>query len=346
MMLSCSHGARVFGLFDKRIEGDDSLMELARLRFRQAGLGAEMHAGTVEQLDRLLRFRPSAETPVMVHLARDFDLIDKQSRDRIVDFALHFAGRVSGLIIHDRPEFGSRSAEYLRAALDLEFRLKRIEGCPMVFIEYAAGLEPAVFAGFFASIHELSGISACIDIGHVGIQAARTAYARVRPGEDICALKKQPSTIPQRISDLEVAVQAGLPTVLSMISRIGALGKPVHFHLHDAHPLSTFSSFGVSDHLGFLAEIPICFEHRGKRSLPLMFGPDALSDIARTAFTSVGPQAASFTLEIHPTAERLALGEAASLFSHWTDRTNAERMNHWLGLLIKNQELLARACSS
>ena len=40
------------GLFEKRIEGDDALMELARLRFQQAKMGAEMHAATPEQLER------------------------------------------------------------------------------------------------------------------------------------------------------------------------------------------------------------------------------------------------------------------------------------------------------
>jgi len=39
---------KTLGLFDKRIEGDDRLLELARLRFRQAGLGAELHAGSPE----------------------------------------------------------------------------------------------------------------------------------------------------------------------------------------------------------------------------------------------------------------------------------------------------------
>jgi len=37
------------GLFEKRIEGDDALLELARLRFKQARMGAEMHAATPQQ---------------------------------------------------------------------------------------------------------------------------------------------------------------------------------------------------------------------------------------------------------------------------------------------------------
>jgi hypothetical protein len=48
-------------------------------------------------------------------------------------------------------------------------------------------------------------------------------------------------------------------------------------------------------------------------------------------------------LEIHPANGRLALGDAAPLFSHWRDKTNAERMNQWLFVLGKNHELLRKA---
>ena len=49
----------VLGLFQKRFEGDDALLELARRRFEQAGLGAEMYAGTPEELEWMLRDRKS-----------------------------------------------------------------------------------------------------------------------------------------------------------------------------------------------------------------------------------------------------------------------------------------------
>ena len=81
------------GLFEKRIEGDDCLLELAQLRFQEAGMGAEMHAGTPEQLERVLKFRPAPDAPVVVHLPRDFNLADENCRRRIADFAGRFAGR-------------------------------------------------------------------------------------------------------------------------------------------------------------------------------------------------------------------------------------------------------------
>ncbi len=328
------------GLFEKRIEGDDALMELARLRFQQANMGAEMHAATLEQLDHLMRFRPALTLPVVVHLPRHLNLLDNDHRNQIAVMASTFGERIYGMVIHDYPDLVSRSDEYERAAQALQSRLAQIHRAPILFVEYAAGLEPGRFARFFESIRELSHISSCIDVGHVGIRQARNTFASIHSGGDICALKNQPSKIPQMISDIETAVGAALPTVLDLIEALGSLGKPVHFHLHDGHPLSTFSPFGVSDHLSFLAEMPLGFEYRGRRSVPLMFGRAGLHQIAKKAVKCIGRKRVSFTLEIHPTTDRLALGDASPLFNHWSDKTNAERMNHWLAVLQENRAAL------
>jgi hypothetical protein len=328
------------GLFEKRIAGDDSLTELARLRFYQAGMGAEMHAGTLEELDGLLKFRPSPNAPVIVHLPRGFNLMDEHARTLILDFASRFAGRVYALVVHDRTEIVTRPESVVRVARELDSLLARIDRCPMLFIEYAVGLEPERFARFFESIAELARISPCIDIGHIGIWQARNAYSQMHPGEDICSLKLKNFKLPRVMADVEKAAGSALPIVLDLVEALGRLGKPVHFHLHDGHPLSTFSSFGVSDHLSFLQEIPLGFEYRGRRTLPLMFGPAGLSQIVAKAIETIGSERISLTLEIHPTGDRLPLGDAAPLFGHWRDKTNAERMNHWLSLLSQNHNLL------
>jgi hypothetical protein len=331
------------GLFEKRIEGDDALMELARLRFQQANMGAEMHAATPEQLDDVMRFRPATELPVVVHLPRHLNLLDDEHRNQIAVMASTFGERIYGMVIHDHPDLVSCSGEYVTAAQALQSRLAQIRRCPILFVEYAAGVELQMFARFFESIRELSHISSCIDVGHVGIRQARNTFASIHPGEDICALKNQPAKITQRISDVETAVGAALPTVLDLIEALGSLGKRVHFHLHDGHPLSTLSPFGVSDHLSFLAEMPLDFEYRGRPSVPLMFGRAGLHQIAKKAVQCMGHERVSFTLEIHPTTGRLALGDASPLFNHWTDKSNAERMNHWLAVLQENQSALLEA---
>ena len=48
----------------------------------------------------------------------------------------------------------------------------------------------------------------------------------------------------------------------------------------------------------------------------------------------------SFSLEIHQGDGRLPLGDAAPLFRHWRDTTNAERMNAWLDVLAENAALV------
>jgi hypothetical protein len=332
------------GLFEKRIEGDDCLMELARRRFREAGMGGEMHSATPEALDSLMKFRPSEDTPIVLHLPRDIDLKDARSRSRIADFSTRFAGRVYGMVLHDHAAMAGQAEHYVEAAWDMESVLGKIRGCPVLFIEYAAGLDPGDFARFFARIRDLDWVSACIDIGHVGIRQARAAYARSQGGEDICALKSRPLRLRQVMADVENAVRSGADAVMDLIDAIGELKKPVHFHLHDGHPLSDISPFGVSDHLGFLATIPLGFEYQNRRAVAPMFGPEGLAKVVSRAFKAVGPRGLSFTLEIHPTGERLALeGDATPLFAHWTDKTNAERMNHWLWVLVQNHCLLQQA---
>src|SRR5437762_10913314 len=205
------------GLFEKRIEGDDCLMELARRRFQQAGMGAEMHAGAPEQLNGLLKFRPSQETPVVVHLPRDFHLADARCQGRILDFASCFAGRVHGLVLHDHTDMAWHRQDFLRTAREMESRLTKIDRGPMLFIEYAVGLEPSTFAAFFASIRELARISACIDIGHVGVRQARAAYSEIHPGQDICALKLHDTLLPQVMAEVEAAVSAAPATVLDLV---------------------------------------------------------------------------------------------------------------------------------
>jgi hypothetical protein len=346
------HSSPTLGLFEKRIEGDDRLLELARLRFEQSGLGAEMHAGSVEELDFLLKFKPDTGGPVVVHLPRHFRLTDPQSRATVREFATRFAGRVYGWVVHDDPVMATQPEVYRAAVRELEDQLAGLKPGSYLFIEYAAGLDPQVFASFLDSIRDLQRVTACIDIGHVGIRQVRHAYGSRHPNQDVCALKSEPHRLPELMDEVQTAVETALPVVLDLTSTICRLGKPVHFHLHDGHPLSNFSPFGVSDHLSFLAEIPLPFAFRGRRAAPLMFGPAGLIRLVSQVLQAPpspgssakvfppGKDRATFTLEIHPSAGSLPLGDAASLFAHWRDRTHAEQMNHWLSVLGQNHRLL------
>jgi len=123
-----------------------------------------------------------------------------------------------------------------------------------------------------------------------------------------------------------------------LASSIGRLGKHMHFHLHDGHPLIP----GLADHFSFLTRLPIPFSYQGRRSLNMMYGPGGLAAIVSAAIEACGLQGVSFTLEIHQVEGRLPLADASPLFSHWRDTTNAERMNYWLLVLGENALLVSQ----
>src|SRR5579859_1987761 len=103
---------KTLGLFEQRIAGDGALMELARRRFEQACMGAEIHASTVDQLNWLLGLRPGQNAPVVVHLPRDFNLLLEKTRNQILTLASAGASKVVGLVLHDQRELVECRAEY------------------------------------------------------------------------------------------------------------------------------------------------------------------------------------------------------------------------------------------
>jgi hypothetical protein len=337
---------RLLGLFQKRIDGDDALLHLAGLRFKEMGLGTEFYAETPEELSSLLKFKPEPQTPAVAHLRRGIDLFEEATLDLIIDFATRFKDQVFGLVIHDQAKISTCFEDYVATLKKLELRSKEVLGSPCLFIEYASGLDPALFVEILEAIRDLERVSGCIDIGHVGLWQTRAAYGRKHPEKDVCTLKPYDPELSDVIDDIQDAVRSALDAVLHVIQALGRLGKPLHFHLHDGHPLSTLSPFGISDHLGFLDEIPIPFEYKRKRSLDPMFGPSGLSRIVTESLQALGPDRASFSLEIHPQDGRLPLGGCSYLFNHWQDKTNAERMNHWLQVLLQNHQLVSEACSN
>ncbi|MEJ2690370.1 MAG: hypothetical protein P8130_10555 [Deltaproteobacteria bacterium] len=341
---TCPGGPRLLALFQKRFDGDDALLELARLRFKQAGMGMEIYSGNIEDVAQLLGFSPRPEATVLVHLPRELNLLSSGDRGLIQELAKNFGSRLYGFVIHDRPEYASRPEDYRSALVETNAALLDIAGRPMLFVEYAAGLDLEQFYSLIASGKDLEMVSACLDIGHLGIRQARNIFAESHPGEDICALTPTDPKLPELMDDMQTAVASVPEAVAGMVKRLAALGKPLHFHLHDGHPLSTVSPFGVSDHLSFFETLPLPFAYKGEYSLPPMFGPAGLRRIVAEACTALSPTALSFTLEIHPASRSEKLDDAASLFNHWTDKTNAERMNGWLQTLTDNHRLLTEIC--
>ena len=265
-------------LHKQGIEGDDALLLLAQARFQEAGLGAELYPESPEQLRQQLAYCP-AGGPCTAHLPRGLNLLSAQTHARLAEFATVGAGRVYGLILHDHNEFLARADDTVAAFRAADHQLGELSQAPLLFIEYAAGLPPDFFAALFERAVELRHVSACIDISHVGIRACQTAYARTFPGVDVCALKTAPD-LRERLESIQRAVAEALPAVVGLVEWLASLDKPLHFHLHDGHPLSALSRYGVSDHLSFLQQVPLPFEYAGRQLLDGMFGPAGLAQLS------------------------------------------------------------------
>jgi hypothetical protein len=324
-------------LFQRRVDGDDALLELARLRFAQAGLAAELYADTPEQLEELLGFAPERPHRPVVHLSRQVNLLEERGRATVETFADRFAGRVAGLVVHDKVDMGRRTGDLIDGLTELGGRLERQPDGPMLFLEYAAGLGLDWFVEVAERLREVPRVGACVDVGHVGIAQARASFSRHRPGLDVAALQPGDPRLPELAADVQAAAASALPAVLGLIGSLGRVGKPFHVHLHDGHPLVP----GLSDHFSFLIRVPVPFEHHGRRSLDPLYGPAGLAAIVQAA-ARAGARA-SLTLEIHQVEGRRPLADAAGLFGHWRDLTNAERMNHWLAVLEENAALVTAA---
>jgi hypothetical protein len=326
----------VHGLFQRRVAGDDALLRLARLRFTQMGLAAELYADTPDQLEQTLAFvAPHPRLPT-VHLNRGINVLSEQDRAAVAEFAERFAGRVGGLVVHDQPEMATQTDRLVDAMGELDARLRERPGRPMVFLEYAAGSEPEWFAGLAERLLPAEQVSCCIDIGHVGMRQASARFSRSHPGLSLGALSPEDGRLPDLVADVQDAVDGARRDAIDLIRSIGALGKHVHFHLHDGHPLIR----GLSDHFTFLKQLPVPFSYQGRQSLSMMYGPGGLESVVWAATEACRPGRASFTLEIHQVEGRLPLAGEARLFAHWRDLTNAERMNYWLSVLAENAILL------
>ena len=274
----------------------------------------------------------------MVHLNRNTNLLHEQSRALVAEFASRFAGRVAGLVVHDKREMGAQTDRLLTVMRELNAGLCERPDGPVVFLEYAAGLEPGWFVEVAERLQEAERVSCCIDIGHIGIRQAAARFAQRHPGLSLRDLSPGDGRLPDLVADVQAAVADAGADLLDVIRSIGRLGKHLHFHLHDGHPLIP----GLADHFSFLVRLPIPFSYQGRESLTMMYGPGGLASIASAAIGACRPQAVSFTLEIHQVEGRLPLADAASLFPHWTDTTNAERMNYWLSVLSDNAMLVSQ----
>ena len=227
----------VHALFQQRVDGDDALLKLAGLRFAQMGVAAEVYADTPGHLDYVLQFVPPHARLPIVHLSRGINVLHGRDRAVVKEFADRFAGRVAGLVVHDKREMGAKTDRLLAAMRELNAHLCERPGSPLLFLEYAAGLDRGWFVEVAERLRDAERVSCCIDVGHIGLRQVAARFGASHPGLDLKKLGLADHRLPDLVADIQDAVATALPHVLDVTHSLGRLGKHVHFHLHDGHPL-------------------------------------------------------------------------------------------------------------
>jgi len=325
------------------IRGDHSLLELAKRRLGEVGVGGELYPGSPDHLLETISFKPEG-LPGIAHLPRGIDILQAQGREQIVTYAKAAAGHLYGILLHDQRSFAENLENTLAALDELDQSLSKLADPPLVFIEYAGGLEPDFFAQLFERNPDRQQVSACIDISHVAIYVCRQNFANQHPQQDVCSFHPNTPGLYDKMDDILTAMRGAKLQVLELINRLANLGNPLHFHLHDGHPLSTLSEFGVSDHLSFLQKIRLPFSVNGNQCVGGIFGLDGLDKVIDTAMKKLPASKLSFTIEVHPQPGQTPLNEHSPLFQHWKNIENAEHMNYWLDCLINNATVVRNAC--
>jgi GH15 family glucan-1,4-alpha-glucosidase len=82
---------------------------------------------------------------------------------------------------------------------------------------------------------------------------------------DVCMLQLRDPALPDLIEEVQKAVRSATGIVIQVVEAISRHEKPIHFHLHDGHPIAAVNPLGISDHLAFSEKIPIPFHYKGKR---------------------------------------------------------------------------------
>ena len=208
----------VHALFQQRVDGDDALLKLAGLRFAQMGTAAEVYADTPDQLEYVLQFVPSHARLPIVHLSRRVNVLHGRDRAMVREFADRFAGRVAGLVVHDKREMAGKTDRLLAALRELNAHLCQRPDSPLVFLEYAAGLDRGWFIEVAERLQAAERVSCCIDVGHIGLRQATATFERRHPGLDLKKLSPVDDRLPGLVADVQDAVGSALPHVLEVIA--------------------------------------------------------------------------------------------------------------------------------
>lgn len=331
--------ARISGILNRHVyPGDDALLVLAALRFAEAGIGAELYPGAVESFPLVRSFMPD-DSWCTVHATHALDPLTSAGRQEIRRYCEIASGRLRGLVVHDNRGMLVNTEQTQACFNELDQFLSAQDG-PEVYVEYACGLEFEEFYGLIRGFERLRKIGVCIDIGHLAMHAWDLNFRKRQPELEVCKIKPDHPRLAELLPDIERAGAEAFDDVLVMVRRLAGLRVPGQLHLHNAHPLSTFSQYGVCDHLSFFSIIPLPFAYEGRASVDCIFTLPRLRELLRVLKETGALERMNFMLEIHHQPGRKALGQYEHIFAHWSDKTNAELMNYWIELVLQNATIL------
>ena len=155
------------------------------------GLAAEAYADTPAELEHVLRFVPPAPVPPDGPPEPRHQCAARAEPRRGRGVRRPLRGPLSGIVVHDNREMGPQTDRLITVMRELNARLCERPGGPVVFLEYAAGLEPGWFVEVAERLQDAERVSCCIDVGHLGIRQASASFAQRHPGLSLRSLSPE-----------------------------------------------------------------------------------------------------------------------------------------------------------
>lgn len=279
---------KIVGIFADRIPGEDKILELQKTRYEEMGIGAEMYCRSPEHLEHLLKFKPDNKNITTAHPPYESNLVNANSIGE-------YADNLYGLIVHDH-------AVYYSNLNGLKDALNNIRVKPTIFIEYSAFASLDQFRELFELIKAIDNISICLDTGHLALRIVYDIFKEKSSDnifdyrEDGAKFKDLEKALPK----IKESVKETAPRLVDYVASFAGKGKPIHLHIHDAHPLSKTFPNSLSDHQSFFGPAKIKLNGQETIELPKLIGIEDLKQILSHDF--------SVNIEVHPDYSREDLG--------------------------------------
>lgn len=280
---------KIVGIFADRIPGEDKILELQKSRYEEMGIGAEMYCRSPEHLEHLLKFKPKNKNITTAHLPYELSLLKENNIKK-------YNNNLYGFIIHDH-------GNYYSNLNGLKHALNKISIKPIIFIEYAAFASLDQFRELFELIKAIDNISICLDTGHLALRIVYDIF-KEKSGDNIFDYREDGTKfkdLEKALPKIKESVKETAPRLVDYVASFAGKGKPIHLHIHDAHPLSKTFPSSLSDHQSFFGLAKIKLNDQETIELPKLIGIEDLKQILSHDF--------SVNIEIHPDYSREELGK-------------------------------------